>query len=323
MYRSLEALREASVARIQSAPIARAVGPKWVPEATLEGIRQRNALLDWLFYDIGKLKDEEAQQVSPWLAAEGAILLVPPSGAGLLRLFTSIDAFAESDGATVRTLVVAGVGSSALGSAALARNVADAIQAPVAAVVSGYGLADVAAEALGGFVWFGTMNAVRHQFEWLDRLRESGVIADPSSSEGLSDSSLWVRQSKDTRAVQGLLSHPDLRFDLLVGHSKGNLVLSEALFALQASDPTLLRQLGRETCIVTLSAKIAMPRVCQHVIDVMGQLDAFGAFNSRLDIPTDVMVPAAWHHTNTDLPWHLPVTSVMHGLEQGGQLDVR
>ncbi len=113
MYRSLKALREASAARIQSAPLAEAAGPKLVPEATLEGIRQRNALLDWLFYDIGKLKDEEAQQLSPWLAAEGAILLVPPSGAGLLRLFTSIDAFAKSDGATIRTLVVAGVGSSA------------------------------------------------------------------------------------------------------------------------------------------------------------------------------------------------------------------
>jgi hypothetical protein len=57
------------------------------------------------------------------------------------------------------------------------------------------------------------------------------------------------------------------------------------------------------------------------VIDVMGQLDAFGTFNSRLDIPTDVTVPAAWHHTNTDLPWHLPVTKVMASLEQGGRLS--
>lgn len=319
MYRSLKKLREASIERIQSAPLSDAVGTsRLLPEATLEGIRQRNAFLDWAFYDIGKLKDEEARDVSPWLAAEGAILAVPPSNSGSLRRFASIDEYAAA-GVGIHTLVVAGVGSSALGSAALARNVADALHTPVAAVVSGYGLADVAAEAMGGFVWFGAINSVRHSFEWLDRLRESGVIADPSTSEGMFDS-LPARQSKDTRSVQALLSHPDLSFNLLVGHSKGNLVLSEALFALGEVDPDRLRKLGRDAHIVTLSAKIAMPLACRHVIDVMGQLDAFGTFNSRLDIPTDVTVPAAWHHTNTDLPWHLPVTKVMASLEQGGQL---
>jgi hypothetical protein len=322
MYRSLEKLREANIERIQSAPLASAVGTvRLVPAATLEGIRQRNAFLDWLFYDIGKLTDEEAREVSPWLAAEGALLFVPPSDSGPLRRFASIDAFAKSDGSKACTLVVAGVGSSALGSAALARNVADAIQAPVVAVVSGYGLADVAAEALGGFVWFGALNSVRHSFEWLDRLRESGVIADPSLSAGLSNNlSTW--QSKDTRSVQALLSHPDLSFNLLVGHSKGNLVLSEALFTLDHVDHPRLREIGEKTCIVTLSAKIAMPPACRHVVDVMGQLDAFGVFNSRPDIPTDVTVPGAWHHTNTDLPWHLPVTSVLADLHRGGQIRI-
>ena len=322
MHRSLEKLREASIERIRSAPLARAVGTvRLVPEATLEGIRQRNAFLDWLFYDIGKLTDEEAREVSPWLAAEGALLFVPPSDSGSLRRFASIDEFAKFDGLKSCTLVVAGVGSSALGSAALARNVADAIQAPVVAVVSGYGLADVAAEALGGFVWFGALNSVRHSFEWLDRLRESGVIADPSLSAGLSIN-LPTQQSKDTRSVQALLSHPDLSFNLLVGHSKGNLVLSEALFTLDQVDRPRLREIGEKTCIITLSAKIAMPSACRHVIDVMGQLDAFGTFNSHLDIPTDVTVPAAGHHTNTDLPWHLPVTSVLADLQRSGQLRI-
>jgi hypothetical protein len=322
MYRSLEKLREANVERIQSAPLASAVGTfRLVPAATLEGIRQRNAFLDWLFYDIGTLTDEEAREVSPWLAAEGALLFVPPSNSGSLRRFASVDAFAKFGGHKVSTLVVAGVGSSALGSAALARNVADAIQAPVVAVVSGYGLADVAAEALGGFVWFGALNYVRHSFEWLDRLRESGVIADPTRSAGMSNT-LPRGQSKDTRSVQALLAHPDLSFNLLVGHSKGNLVISEALFTLDAVDDARLRKIGEETCIVTLSAKIAMPLACRRVIDVMGQLDGFGAFNSRVDIATDVTVPGAWHHTNTDLSWHLPVTSVLTDLGRGGQFRI-
>ena len=319
MYRSLTKLRTARQARALSAPLADAVGPRLIPEAVLEGIRQRNAFLDWLFYDVGSLTDMEARDVSPWLAAEGAILIVPPSGAGPLQRCASIDALIAAGGALIKTIVVAGIGSSALGSAALARNVADALDTPVAAVVSGYGLADVAAEALGGFFWFGGLNAVRHSFEWLDRLRESGVIADPATSGALVPTSP-LTQSKDTRTVQALLTHPTLSFDLLVGHSKGNLVLSEALFTLEQADAALLSELGNRLFIVTLSAKITMPWACRNVVDVLGQLDGFGAFNSRQAIPTDVIVPGAGHHTNTELPWHLPVSSVIADLRERGIL---
>jgi len=318
MYRSLATLRKASAARALSAPLADAVGPRLFPEAVLEGVRQRNAFLDWLFYDVGSLTDSEARDVSPWLAAEGAILIVPPSGVQPLTRCASIDAFIDAGGTSIRTIVVAGVGSSALGSAALARNVADAMDAPVAAVVSGYGLADVAAEALGGFFWFGGINSVRHSFEWLDRLRESGLIADPSTSGAAIVTS--PTQSKDTRTVQALLAHPALSFELLVGHSKGNLVLSEALFTLEQADGARVRELGDRLRIVTLSAKITMPRAFRLVVDVLGQFDGFGTFNSRAAIPTDVVVPNAGHHTNTELPWHLPVASVLRELRERGVL---
>ena len=75
---------------------------------------------------------------------------MPPTGAGSLVLCGTVDDFADAGGSEIRTLVVAGVGSSALGAAAFARNVADACGTPVAAVVSGYGLADLLTEALGG-----------------------------------------------------------------------------------------------------------------------------------------------------------------------------
>ena len=193
--------------------------------------------------------------------------------------------------------------------------------APVAAVVSGYGLGDFTAEALGGFFWFGGLNSVRHSFEWLDRLRETGVIADPATSLGGEATGSPMYPSKDTRMVQALLSHPALSFDLLLGHSKGNLVISEALFALQAADPARLRTLGEQTRIVTLSAKIAMPLACYHVIDVMGQFDGLGLLNSRLDLRTDSKkVPRVGHHTNTDLLFHLPVTASLRQLREDGRL---
>lgn len=59
---------------------------------------------------------------------------------------------------SANALAIAGVGSSALGAAAFARNVADGLGEPVAAVVSGYGLADVLTEALGGF--FGSVPSI-------------------------------------------------------------------------------------------------------------------------------------------------------------------
>jgi len=283
-------------------------------------VRQRNAVLDWLFYDIGVVTPGEARGLSPWLAAEGAILVVPPSGAGELQLCASVEEFAGSYAEKVHALAVAGVGSSALGAAAFARNVADALDEPVVAVVSGYGLADLATEALGGFFLFGAANSLRHGFEWLDRLRESGAIADPGTSAAGEATGSPMQRSKDTRTVQALLSHKGLALQRLIGHSKGNLVVSEALYSLKAADPARLQQLARHSHIVTISAKIAMPAEFERITDVMGQIDGFGALNSRWDFATEVKVPLAWHHTNTQLPMHLPVTQTLRAMRAAGKL---
>lgn len=291
------------------------------PEVTLESLRQRNALLDALFYDVKVISPEEAHGLAPTLAAEGALLHVPPSGQGTVTVCRDRDALCErieADGPVPEgglPVVVAGVGSSALGSAALARNVADALQRPAIAVVSGYGLSDLLTEALGGFFLFGSLNAVRHLFEGLDRRRESGVIAEPDG--GPTTASL-AQTSRDTQAVLALLQDPRVPAGMLIGHSKGNLVLSEALFALRHADAARLVEVGRDHLIVTLSARIAMPRECQHVLDVMGQIDSFGALNSRTRIPADHIVAGAWHHTNTDLPCHLPVADTLRLLESHG-----
>ena len=320
MQNSLQVLQSTQSARLQAAPLADAPAAAAGREAHLEGLRQRNAVLDWLFYDVGVVTRGEAVALSPWLAAEGAILFVPPTGAGPLEVCASVDEFVGAHASKVHALAVAGVGSSALGAAAFARNVADALQEPVAAVVSGYGLADLAAEAMGGFFLFGAANALRHQFEWLDRLRESGAVADPAASGAGGEAGLAGRWSRDTRTVQALLSHRALKMKLLVGHSKGNLVISEALFKMKAQDPARLVRLGKQILIVTVSAKIAMPPDCEQIVDVIGQIDGFGALNSRWDLATEVSVPWAWHHTNTELAMHLPVTQTLRKLPAVGRL---
>lgn len=277
--------------------------------ATLEGVRQRNAILDSIFYDIKIIKQEEATLISPWLAAEGSILIVPPSGGDLLSIHKSIEDFHLSGGHSIDTLAVAGVGSSALGAAAFARNVADATGKKVAAVVSGYGLADVVTEALGGFFWFGALNSIRHSFEILDAITEQNP-AIPAGDAGRSESSP-TRQSRDTKTVLDLLNDQRFAFNLLTGHSKGNLILSEALYALERENPERLRAIARSTKIVTLSARVAMPQVFKNVVDVIGNLDWLGEINSRPDIKPEYKYKTAWHHTNTEIQLHLPVTKIM------------
>lgn len=266
----------------------------------LESARQHNAILDAVFYDVGVVSLAEAQNIAPDLAPEGAILLVPPSGSGSVILCHSVDEFAIY-GSHMGALAVAGVGSSALGTAAFARNVADAIGRPVAGVVSGYGLADLITEALGDSFWFGTLNSIRHAFEDLDRISEAGVIREPFPGTATK------RESRDTRTVMALLTHPQFRFDLFVGHSKGNLVISEGLFELRTGDANQFKRIVEGCRIVTVSARVAMPRQFSGVIDVMGEWDWFGTLNSRSSINADHLVRDGCHHTNTELPAYLPV----------------
>jgi hypothetical protein len=308
MFATTAILSTAQAKRVETLPHRAATAP--ARTGILEGLRQRNTVLDALFYDVGAITHAEAETLSAWLAAEGMILIVPPSGAGTVRLCPTIDDFFDHGGATIATLAIAGVGSSALGSAAFARNVADATGKPAAAVVSGYGLGDALTEALGGFFWFGGLNSMRRIFEVADEATEPGPATgalDPAGD--------WLgRESRDTRTVLSLLADDRSRFALLVGHSKGNLVLSEALYGFLAHHGEHAKAFAKSVRIVTIGARIYMPRPFRNIVDVMGELDWFGEMNSRRDIPIDVPVKGAWHHTNTEFPAHVPVTGTLRGI---------
>jgi hypothetical protein len=294
---TLSTLSDVQIQRVAAFPAKVADNP--FRAVALDSIQRRNAVLDAVFYDVGVVTKEETPELAFWLAREGAILAVPPSGEDRLRLFLTVDDFLL-DGGSVGALAVAGVGSSALGAAAFARNVADALGEPVAVVVSGYGLADVLTEALGGFFLFGALNSLRHMFEPLDTVSKLFTKTEKSfeSSEGAS----WARTSKDTQTVIALLKDDRFSAKLLVGHSKGNLVISEALYAIDAEKKDLARDLAERSHIVTISAKIGMPPLFRNVLNVVGEWDWFGALNSRPDLKAHFTVPRAWHSTNTDFP---------------------
>jgi hypothetical protein len=277
---------------------------------SLEALRQRNTTLDALFYDIKVITPEEAFYISDSLAAEGSILIVPPSGAGALILCDTLEEFVLRGGRDVRILAVAGIGGSALGSAAFARNIADATGQAVAVVVSGYGLSDLMAEAFGGHFFFGPLSGLRHAFEILDEISGRPKLGAAFSTQ----SETKARTRLDTKTVRALLDDPRLSFHLLTGHSKGNLVLSEALYGLEETNLVKTQMLAETTRIVSFGARIAMPAAFAKVTAVLGEWDWFGEMNSRPSLPTDRRVPLSGHHTNTDLPGHLPVTDTLRGI---------
>src|SRR5207342_2247893 len=137
--------------------------------------RQRNAVIDNFFYDTASLTLEEKAKLSPLVDREGSIIVVPPSNSDRqTRYYKSALRFMNKEGAAIRAIAVAGVGSSALGTAALARNIADALDTDVAGIVTGYGLSDVMTDALGGWFAFGAADRIRYTMEkFLERMRST------------------------------------------------------------------------------------------------------------------------------------------------------
>jgi len=278
--------------------------------------------LDGLFYDIGVLTHDERATLSTDKKVEGMVLEVGPSSAPSLKVWQGI-AVCEGLAESYPAITVAGVGSSGLGAAALARNVADAFDQKVLAVVSGYGMTDLASEAMGGFFLFGGLNAMRHSMQsaeqsWADwSWMRPSVFGKPMRPMDPGEPWQLAHHSKDVKALVELITDR-VSTRWLVGHSKGNLVISEALYALRAQTRARKRDdfadLVGDLEIITFGARIAMPPEIKTVIDVMGDLDTFGAMNSRPDIPVDIAIRNAWHHTNTALAFHVPVTEVVRGV---------
>ena len=108
--------------------------------------KKRNVFLDHLFYDVGALTKPELDQLTAERNIEGSILVVFPRGGDSeirIRKFEDYETLRAAPGRLLDRFVIAGVGSSDVGAAALARNLADHCQQPVGAIIAGYGIEDV------------------------------------------------------------------------------------------------------------------------------------------------------------------------------------
>jgi hypothetical protein len=311
-------------------------------------MKARNQAIDAVFYDVSSLTFEEWLGLNPAADRKGKIIVVSPSGSGKpIRHYKSAEQFAASDDwEKVFAIAIAGVGSSAIGTAALARNIADAFKdrslGDVAGIVSGYGVSDVAQEAMGGWFFYGKIDQMRYEME--NVIDDLGAAVSEYFAKGTdvrqqlrkyfgSPLDDYVPFGPDVHALQEILGrrldHRNTSIRLLVGHSKGNLLISDVLnyfrTALQdgpGSDNLAFRNLA----VVTLGAVVDISKDVipeENIHQFLGTFDSLGYLNSRSnfgDLAPRTRLPGKWHSLNRHFLGHMDVIELLRKVPIPGPL---
>lgn len=257
----------------------------------------RNATLDALFYDVPALTDDERAYLSRNLLAQGTVLIVQPGRRGNgIRAMTArefIDGRAGID-VPIKTVVVPGVGSSSLGAGALGRNVADALNQPVAAIVAGYGALDVIADACGGWHILGANNMLLSMAAHNEASGFQNHAAVSRSAAGVTHDRVfamdtdWVSplgamldEASDVSVLRNLFKSKN-GINLLVGHSKGCLAAAFALHDIAYRDGH--ENLPDDLHVITIGCVTDFPQGVRSS-QFLGFNDVLGHGNSRWWLP--------------------------------------
>ena len=315
--------------------------PRFLVEPTLRCWRLSNAALDTVFYDTGVLTTEllwrgalvstlpshlpsasgEAPTPAPIqgpsfsildLSAlsnpEGCILVADSTKAPFIRRFDRVDDFItwlNSSGSDIEAVTITGVGSSAFGAAAFAWNASMALGQRVAAIVPGYGVADVVYQGLGGWYGFGLegwLEGLVHKMvasvaPSMARIGHGLLQTLPEGSKPLDGGEAFLTGNPASDVLHALLSHAP-RISALLGHSKGALVIENALRALDESVASRL-------WVTTFGCPIDEQAPAARYTQFLGDFDALGWSNSWGHLP-EIRIPTH-HSTNTTIPYSMPV----------------
>jgi hypothetical protein len=117
------------------------------------------------------------------------------------------------------------------------------------------------------------------------------------------DRDRFIFGSPDATTLLYLLTKLRGKIKLLVGHSKGNYSIENALEGWAGSPNAKLQ-------IVTLGAVIWFPSQFTDLQQFIGEIDYFGMLNSRIFVQR-IGVPGAGHSLNTALPRHVSVRDAL------------
>ncbi|AXS39647.1 hypothetical protein D1F64_05775 [Breoghania sp. L-A4] len=231
--------------------------------------KQRNTALDWLFYDVGSLTTPEFDLLVRETNIEGSILVVRPRGnddsTGIVK-YEDYSALRAAPGKLLSRFSIAGVGSSDVGAAALARNLADHYGEPVGAIIAGYGAADLLGEALGGWFVLGAANSLLSLFntatsanaQTAQRLLERQEVRSEVKAER---AARRIASSPDSDALLQLLLDEERTIKTILGHSKGCLSIAFAMEALALLDLPERREAAGAIQLITTGAVVEFPGV--------------------------------------------------------------
>jgi hypothetical protein len=315
--------------------------PRELVQPLLGLLRQSNTAADVLFYDVGLLGlrlltrgfslttdgSQLAASAQDGMAAaqaaakfinlgaltnpEGTILVVDAHHAPFVHSYDDVNTFLEQglsfvpnrggEAFPVRIVSVTGVGSSALGSAAFAWNISESLHEPVAAIVPGYGLADIIPQALGGWFGFGVHDFARRLSQQL--LAASGLqlakIGRHLSSTAIGEEA-FQSGNPESAILHAILARKD-DITRLYGHSKGALCIQNAVRSLQ---PERQRQLH-----ITTFGCVIQEETDADYNQIMGSIDGLGQLNSWGNWPEQWI--RSWHSTNSMLPLTMPVADLV------------
>lgn len=230
---------------------------------------------DKLYYDTDLLSRSEAKKSQS--LPEGSVLVVFPGKKNHFLLTGNIAVWMIKK-KFVKNLVVTGVGSSSQGTAAFAKTVANKLDTPVAGIVSGQGDFDVEAKA--------------HEGHYIGR-----VCNRDKKSYFAKDSEKLVE-----------LFLMGARFERLIGHSKGNMDIANALYRLQEVDKGYLSD---KTSIYTFACGVNVPESVKDLKQFMGGMDMLGSANTT-SYSNMRILPGRLHTTNpTYQLTYLPVESLL------------
>ncbi len=247
---------------------------------------------------------------------EGAILVVDAHRPPFVSQYGDVEGFlAEGlkfpDDATaaalcvapkdVEAIAVSGVGSSALGSAAFAWNVSEALQKPVAAIVPGFGLADLVPQALAGWFGFGMLDFLRRttQTTLTAMAPELAKVGRRLSLTALLDR--FPGGTPESDILHAILkAAPQIK--QLYGHSKGALCLRNAIRDLPS-------ELYADLSLTTFGCVVAEETAANYT-QILGTIDGLGQLNSWGALPE--LWINAWHSTNTLLPMTMRVEDLLN-----------
>jgi hypothetical protein len=269
-----------------------------------------NDAFDRIFYNV---EECDIDRIEKFSGTQGSIIHVPADrdtepeecadASELIERYPNVGA-----------ITVAGVGSSAIGAVGLARDVADATKLSVAAVVSGSGALDVVWQGLGGWMFLREDN----QLEFLLEKTRNSLLAAGMVPGFVPWIETWdsIGSGPDIVTLKSLLrkNHSGesrlKKLKWIVGHSKGNLVISSALSELVLEKSPMDMN---DVEIVLLSAVTALPPDTGRQHQYLGTLDQLGMVNSRIAVPYK-RVPGAMHWLNRDLPLHLDARAIIKQL---------